>query len=188
MGYNTVLDKSFSDESPTEPVSLEDFKRHLNMVFDSEGSYEFNDDDTYLGELITEARQMIEAYVRCSLISRTVTAIVRNDCGGIELPYGPVVGDITTIVDDEDEAITDYKVQGLEFKWLQSPCVCYAKLTYEAGYTTVPAPLIRAIKEQGAWLYKNRGDQQQEFANGTIALCESAMNAAAPFKRTGFLA
>lgn len=188
MGYNAVLDKSFSNEETTEPVSLTEFKRHLNMVFDTEGSYEFNDDDTYLGEVLKEARQMIETYTSSSLIPRTVTAIVRNDCGGIELPFGPV-DTITSIVDEDDVAIANYKILGLQFKWLECPKTCYAKLVYTAGYaaTDVPAALKRAIKEQGAWLYKNRGDQQQEFANGTIALCESAIEAASPFKRSGFL-
>lgn len=188
MGYNAVLDKSFSAESATEPVSLTEAKQHLNMVFDTAGSYEFNDDDTYLTDTIKQARVMTENYTGRSLIERTVTAILRNDCGDIELPYGPV-GTVSAIVDADDEAITDYKVQGLEFKWLQSPLSCYAKLTYTAGYTaaTIPVDLKRAILEQIAFRYQNRGDQQQEFANADITLCKSAMEIAAPYKRTGFL-
>lgn len=189
MGYNAVLDKQFSDEDTDEPVNLEDFKRHLNMVFDTEGSYEFNDDDTYLEEVLKEARSLVETYTGLSLIARTVTAILRNDCGNIELPYGPVTS-VTSIVDNDDVAFADYKIRGLQFKWLESPLTCYAKVEYTAGYAPedVPAPLKRAIKEQGAWWYKNRGDQQQEFASGNVSLCESAIEAAAPYKRTGFLA
>lgn len=188
MQYNAVLDKQFSGESTTEPVSLVDFKRHLNMLFDTEGSYEFNDDDAYLTILIKQARAIIEAYTGVSLITRTVTAILRNDCGNIELPYGPV-GVVASVVDADDVAFSSNTIQGLQFKWLVSPCACYVKVQYAAGYAVVdvPAPLIRAILEQGAFMYKNRGDQQQEYAAANVSICQSAMEEAAPFKRTGFV-
>lgn len=188
MQYNAVLDKQFSDEETTEPVSLEEAKRHLNMVFDTVGSYEFDDDDTYLTETIKQARVMVENFIGCSLIERTVTAILRNDCGNIELPWGPI-GDLETIVDEDDVAIETYKIKGLQFKWLESPITCYAKLTYAAGWAAedVPYDLKRAILEQIAFRYQNRGDQQQEFANADITMCKSAMEIAAPYKRTGFL-
>lgn len=188
MGYNAVLDKVFSDESATEPVTLAEFKAHLNMVFDSEGSYEFNDDDGKLTRILKAARTRIEKYIGISLIERTVTAILRNDCGSIEFPFGPVTGDVT-LVDKDDEAISGAVIMGLQFKWLECPRTCYAKATYTAGWAAVDVPedLKTAIMEEGAFRYTNRGDQQQQFASADTSLCKSALELAAPYKRSGFL-
>lgn len=189
MKYNDVIEVEVVTDLETEPVSLTEVKQHLNLLFDTEESYEFDDDDTYLTSLITQCRQSLEEYTGLSFAEKTLKAIIRNECGDIEIPAGPVIT-ISSIKDSDGDTIatTDYTVRGNQFKWVESPAACYLELNYTAGYTTIPAPLKRAILEEIAFRYNNRGDQQQEYANANVSLCQSAINLAAPFKRRSWVA
>ena len=171
----------------TEPVTLDEVKAALNLLFQTDGSYEFNDDDDYLTALIKRCRSYIENYTGLSLAPKTLRAIVRNELGGVEIPYGPIRS-ITSIVDYYAVA-QEYTTRGNLFKTIQSPCSCYLVVECEAGYDEDKCPydLKQAIIEETVWRYKNRGDQSQEYANGTISLCESSINLATPYKRKSFL-
>src|SRR5687768_3623659 len=117
MKYNDVIEtevvtdvSSFDDE----PVTLAEIKRHLNLQFDTSGSYEFDDDDTKLQEIAKSSREIIEQYTGVSMASKTLKSILRNDCGGIEIPFGPVTT-LTNIKDvDGVEIVADtgYTVRG----------------------------------------------------------------------------
>lgn len=172
----------------SEPVSLADIKRQLNMQFDADGAYEFNDDDTLLTRYNTAARSRIENYTGLSLAPKTLRTIVRNELGGVEIPYGPVIA-VTAMEyeDGTDLAITDYAIRGNQFKTIETPYRCYLRVTYTAGYTVIPPELAQAIIEQVVFMYKNRGDQQQEYAAADVTLCKSALEWAAPYKRKSFL-
>jgi len=172
----------------TEPVTLDEAKRALNLLFDGNGSYEFNDDDTELMATIKAARATLENYTGLSLATKTLKVPIRNELGGVEIPYGPIQS-ITSIVDDEGTAITDYTKRGNQFLTIESPCSCYLLVTYVAGYANgkLPADLKRAVVEEVVFRYTNRGDQQQEFASGDVSLCQSSINLAAPYKRKPFL-
>jgi hypothetical protein len=58
---------SFANES----ITLEEIKRHLNLQFDTSGSYEFDDDDTKLQEIAKGSREVIEQFTGISLSSKT---------------------------------------------------------------------------------------------------------------------
>lgn len=178
--YNAVLDVNVTTDLSAEPVLLPEIKRHLNMVFDTEGSYEFNDDDTKLTELITECRKALEKYTGCSFGAKTLQAIIRNEKGNQEIPYGPITSVSSTVTED-GEAISDVNVRGIQFKWVESPRSCYMHLTYTAGYSTLPDDLKRAIKEEVAFRYKNQGDQPGD------TISESARQLADPYRRTQWL-
>jgi hypothetical protein len=189
MRYN---DNSFEQpevviDVTTEPVSLAEIKRALNMQFDTSGAYVFNDDDTYLGELNTRCRSYIENYTGLSLAPKTLKVPVRNELGGVEIPYGPITA-ITSVV-DKDGIVQTTTTQGNQFKTIESPCSCYLVVSYTAGYAAgkIPADLKQAIIEEVVWRYSNRGDQEQEFANGPVSLCQTSINLATPFKRKSFL-
>jgi hypothetical protein len=179
---------SFANES----ITLEEIKRHLNLQFDTSGSYEFDDDDTKLQEIAKGSREVIEQFTGISLSSKTYRSILRNDCGNIEIPYGPLTT-LSSIKDVDGVALvsgTTYTIRGNKFKWIESPCSCYLEVNYVSGYTklTIPAGLKRAWLEQIAWDYANAGDQQQQFASGNVSICESAIEKAAPYKRTSIVA
>jgi uncharacterized phiE125 gp8 family phage protein len=194
MLYNDIIDiqivtdvASMSDE----PVTLEEVKRHLNLQFDTSGSYQFDDDDTKLEDVIKQSRELLEQYTGVSMAVKTYRAVLRNECGGQSIPFGPVTS-VTTVVDVDGNTLVanqGYKLTGslYEFQW---PLSCYIDVTYVAGYTpaTIPGGLKRALLEQIAWNYVNAGDQQQQFANGSIAICESAIAKAAPYSRRSWVA
>lgn len=181
-------------EPTTEPVALLEAKRHLNLVFDTAGSYEFDDDDTYLTDLIIQCRETVEQHIGVSLAPKTLRAILRNDCGGIEIPFGPILStdDIGDLKDAEGVIITtdNYTIRGNLFKWIESPVSCYIEVNYEAGYTadTIPKALKRAILEEIAFRYNHRGDETNQFAGENIGICKAAMELAAPFTRKSLVA
>lgn len=174
-----VLDVRIVTDLETEPVTLDEVKRHLNMLFDTDGSYEFNDDDVKLTELITECRQALEKYTGLSFGEKTVQAIICNEKSTVHLPYGPIIS-ITTVVDKDGETIDDPEISGLDFKWIET-LNSYMVITYQAGYATLPADLKRAIKEEVAFRYKNQGDHGDEPQSA------SARNLADKHRRVGWL-
>jgi uncharacterized phiE125 gp8 family phage protein len=195
MKYNDVIETqvvtdvaSFNDE----PGTLDEIKRHLNLQFDTSGSYDFTDDDTKLQEIAKSAREIIEQYIGVSMASKTYKAILRNECGNIEIPFGPITA-ITSIKYVDGVTLTSgttYTVRGNQFKWIESPLSCYLEVNYTAGYTklTIPAGLKRALLEQIAFDYANAGDQQQQYATANVTICESALAKAAPYSRKSLVA
>lgn len=180
--YNAVLDFQVITDLTTEPVTLAEVKRHLNMQFDTEGAFLFNDDDTYLTALIKECRQRLEKYTGLSFGEKECRAILRNDKGGIEIPYGPI-NNVYCPLDADGAEISGKKLRGIQFKWLDGPCVSYIDIKYNAGYETLPDDLKRAIKEEVAFRYKYRGDLAQEFANEKPGICEGAKVLCRPYRR-----
>jgi hypothetical protein len=142
LAYNAALSAEFSDESTTEPVTLQEAKNWCRV--------DINDDDAIITALITAARIVCENYANLSFIERTVTAKIHNGLGNITLPFGPVVGDITSITDIYDTPLTDYT--------LQTPYGTDLTVVYDAGYATLPENFKTAILCQIAWMYENRGD------------------------------
>ncbi len=187
MKYNDIIEVQVTAGPETEPLTLDEVKRHLNLLFDTAGSYDFDDDDTYLNALIGECRQAMEEILGIGLALKSYRAILRNECGGIEIPYGPIstIGDIkdidgTLLVDGET-----YQLRGLEFKWIESPVSCYIDIEYSAGYSTVNIPkgLKRALLEEIAFRYNNRGDQTNKFAGENVGLSQGAMELASRYSR-----
>ncbi len=156
IAYNAVLDVMFSDEEETEPVLLEEAKAWCRIDVD--------DDDNIIEELITAARIICEQYTNISFIPRTVTARLKNELGGIYLPYGPVVtedDDPVVFTDDEgaEQAEDTYKVVGVQFKAIKTPFT-EMTATYSAGFTTLPASLKEALLNQIDYMYSFRGSDR----------------------------
>lgn len=128
-----------------EPVSLEEAKEWLKI------SPDIDEDDNLIGMIITASRIICEKASNLSFIPRTVTATILNRLGYINLPYGPVTGTVTYTLDDEDEtALEDFDIRdGYEDRVIA---------TYTAGYSVLPKNLKKALLNQIAWSYENRGD------------------------------
>lgn len=186
MKYNDVIEVQVVTDITVEPVTLAEVKRHLNLQFDTSGSYDFDDDDTKLTALISQCREELEQYTGLSFAGKTLKAILRNDCGGIEIPFGPVTT-LTSIKDVDGNSLTattQYTARGNLFKWIEYPCSCYLEVNYTAGYTALPAGLKRALLEEIAFRYMNGGDQDQ---SGNT-LCKSALELAARYSRKSLIA
>lgn len=170
MKQNLVLGVEFSEESDTEPVTVAEVKNWIRITVP--------DEDVLLAELNTTARQQCEHYLNISLIERTVIAILQNELGNIELPFGPV-DEIEELTDSTGAniAITDTTFGGQQFKWLRgssessgtprnnfySPCNTYVTVTYSAGYPDgIPEVFKTAILNQAAWVYTQRGDEKAD--------------------------
>lgn len=133
----------FKDESYTcslsqEPVTLAQAKAQCRV--------DFSDDDDYISTLITQCRAAIESYCNISIVLKTCTVTISNNCippylnrynsisrwdyafYGIhsasqwfELPYGPV-RTVTSVTMTDNNSITvltadtDYFLRGTLFK------------------------------------------------------------------------
>lgn len=150
MEYNAVLECSKVEGSVTEPATLAEAKSWMKV--------DLTDDDTLITELITVARKMVEGYLCISLVPKTITAILNNSQGGIELPYAPVTS-VTSVVDEDDVTLTvttDYILQGVKFKTIKTP-YDYLKVVYVTE-ASEEEQFKTAVLQQIVFLYENRGD------------------------------
>jgi len=192
MKYNDVIEWQVVTPVANitdEPGTLDQVKQHLNLQFDTAGSYQFDDDDTKLELIMKDSREQLEQFTGLSLAQKGYKAIVRNECGNVDIPFGPIT-DLTSVKDIDGNVITDYTIRGNQFKWIEKPFACYLEVEYTAGYTpdNIPEGLRRAWLVQIAWNYANPGDQQQQFATASVDLCKAAMEIAAPYKRKSIIA
>lgn len=180
MLFNETIEYEVTVDVEAEPVTRDDLKRHLNMLFETDGDFDFGDDDVYLDSVIKHARESMERYTGLSFAPKTIVAVMRNELGEVELPFGPIVS-IDSVKDKDGNTVTG-EIIGRQFKRIASPISSYLEVAYTAGYETLPAPLFRAVLEEAAFRYAHRGDEEN---NG---YCKAAMELAAPYKRTSWLA
>ena len=197
MRYNEVIELEVVTDLATEPVTLAEQKAHMNMFFETSGAYDFTDDNNYITNLIITARQLLEKYTGLSFGTKTLRAILRNECGGQEIPAGPNIV-VTSVKDIDGNTYAvytsntsghTYRLSGNQYKSFISPFLCYLDVSYTAGYGAgkLPYPLKQAIMMQVQFMYDNRGSQQQNYAAANVDLCKSALELAAPYKKTSFL-
>lgn len=153
-----------------EPLDLTMVKKWLKME-------SISDDDDLIEALITQAREWIEAYTGILLIAREVTAILEiiND---IELPYGPISGDVTVSQNDEPVATPNIIGPDGSFKRLRGYGQYSA--TYIGGYNIVPSALMLAMKQYISYTYEHRGDGLDE---STKEYAYEAKRTAFPYRR-----
>lgn len=185
MRFNETIEYEITDDLSAEPVTVADVKRHLNLLFDTDGSYSFGDDDTLIEGLITASRKYLEEYTGLSFGEKTIIAVLRNELGEIEIPYGPIVEIVSVKNADGEEltADTDYKLQGRKYPKLVCPCASYVEIEYTAGFATLPADLKQAVIVEAAWRYHHRFDEMD--AN---AYCRQSLELCASLKRSPWLA
>ena len=137
----------FIKESITgsEPLSTTDAKSWMRVLY--------SDEDTLIGSLITQARDVIEKYLNLSMIDKTIT-LTLTDRDSIQLPYGPV--QVITSVKDKDGDDLDYEV--LNEKITFNSIVEYAIIVYDVGFVTVPNGLIIGLQQVVMRYFENRGE------------------------------
>lgn len=153
-----------------EPVTTTEAKTHLRV--------DTSDDDTYIATLITAARQWIEEMGNLALINTTYVEKFDRfpSCGIIELTKGPVSTISSIQYVDENGATqtwasanyqTDIRMKpariapiyGASFPSTQA-ALGAVTVTYVAGFgaasTSIPSPIIHAVKLLIAEMYENR--------------------------------
>lgn len=169
MYYNAIISvNDVSDESGTitEPVTLQEMKDYMRTggfvdvdesTSDNISGGDFDDD--LITEMITACRELMEEKAGISLVSHTWEAVITNQCGMQEIPYGPVQT-IVSLFDCEETEITsdNYKIVGNKWKYLKSPCYKNMVLTYTAGWVVLPKSIKLDLMRLVAYMYENRGD------------------------------
>ena len=141
------------------PVSLQWAKDHARVTSD--------DENTLITSMIWTVASEIEAQAGIALLSQTITHTTDEDAGQvIALPVGPVAADATaTVTLLNSDGTTTAVASGFWLEGGRYPTLRFAdtapterlRITYEAGYTAMPADLGQAIVEQVARLYTERG-------------------------------
>lgn len=174
----TVFYSSPGTESlPTvEPVTLAEVKAYAKIDTGTT-------DDSIITDLITTAREQCEDFTGISIVNRTVTAVLNNDCGGIYLPYCPFIN-LLSIVDEDGNTIStdDYKLSGILFPQLIYP-KCKVTVVYTAGYGLPPERIKSAILQQTFYLYENRGESAVISRSGIVAELTLSPQAKATLQR-----
>lgn len=157
---NLIIEVSDLSSSNT-PVTLEEVKDYMRLrgfqdVDDSPptGLSDFDFDDTLIQSMIEAAVNTIERYCGISVKTHVWRAVVDNEAGMIEIPYGPVNDVLSVKIDDAE---VDYKTTGSSFKYLVSPRARSVVVEYEAGYgNNCPHDIVLAIKKIVYEWYENR--------------------------------
>jgi hypothetical protein len=164
---NSSFDVEIVEDLTTEPITLQEAKDWLIV---DEG---FTDD--MITALITSARMQLEKVTGLSFGEKELSVYWERLETPIELPYGPIL-EVSECVDDEDDDV-DYELKGLTFKKLHAYSTEGLKVTYTAGYDTLPEALKTALKMLICYNYENRGDSN-------IVFPDAILRTVAPFRRT----
>jgi len=170
---------SAGEQTSTEPVTVQQVKNWLRLegfIDDSESlSTDFEDDDIIIADLITSARQRLEAWTGLSFIPKSYKIEFTNLAGYFNIPFGPVT-EITSLKLAEGEDELEYTTT-FNNKSLKTPCYENMVMEYDAGYVTLPKGLKDALLSEIAYRYEHRGEEMDDKG-----LCLAAMNKAAAFK------
>ena len=169
-----------------EPVTLAECKQYMKIDYD--------EDDELITEMITAAREELEKFTGLSFIPKLLTVQLRNECGGIEVPYGPVYDiDVNLLTDYQGEVInpTLINITGTDFKFIDTPLTNFIQAQYYAGYDVLPTALKLAWKAQVMFMYENRGEQNDNqrasgYASG-FYIAQQAQNLARRYSRNNEL-
>lgn len=166
MKYNNA-EWYISARSGGEPVTPNEIKKHLNLSFETAGSYDFTDDDDYISFLVGVSTSMVENYIGQSIRKNTITATIRNECGNVSLPMCPY-GTLVSIVDADGNDLTDQlDLSSGIYPMVKAPLVDEISIVYSAGwyelgtnsYGKLPLEIKQAIIEEAGWRYVNRGTE-----------------------------
>lgn len=193
MKYNDNSNFYVTGYAGPEPVTLDDVKRRLNMKFDTDGAYEFNEDDVLITDLIVTARKWCENWAGIAIREQTIVCELRNECGGVTIPFGP----IDSIVSAVDSAGADMTLtyNGGKWKTVVDPLTDYCKITYKAGYATLalnyaalPKDIKDAIIAVAVKMYVDRGETDKITTRGvSIYTLDLAKTLLAPYNKRAWL-
>lgn len=143
----------------TEPVSLSDAKLWMRIA-------DYTSDDTLITSLIKSSRILLEQFTGLSFGTKTIEATfdITNEA---DIPYSPLQS--MTSVYRRDNNTWTLMTNNVDY-WILNDSIKVAfpglyKLTYQAGYASLPESLKTDIKVITAWQYENRG---LKFQSNTV--------------------
>ena len=161
----------------TEPLTLQEVKDYLRLegYLDPSDSTatEYDDDDDLIESLITAARERVEMFTGLSLVPKTMEIEFDNELGNFKLPFSPV-NSITSVTDADGNDLT-YELDVTE-SIILTALGLNIRAEYEVGYTSVPAALKASMRQEIAYRYEHRGDEDIK------GLCDAALVLCSQFK------
>lgn len=128
------MDLVVTSDSLAIPISLNDVKAHLSV--------DFNDEDTYLTNLLASAFREVELFICKGLKTKTIRQSYKTINGTVELMYSPVQS-ITSVTNFSNVAI-DYTTTK-DLTKLTAYSDSGIIVTFVGGYTTLPKDIEYAI-------------------------------------------
>ena len=139
-----------------EPISVAEAKSYMRVAI--------SDDDTFIGNVITQARELIEEITNRSLVVKTVQVFYPDPDLTITLPF-PEHDEITAVSLDGTDVLSDIYTTGLTQKIITIPSMSSSISADSSGlfvtYTTtgeVPSGLKDVIYKVIQEMYDNRGN------------------------------
>lgn len=143
-----------TSQEPLEIVSLAEAKHQLNII-------DNDDDDTHIQLLIDACSELAEGYTKRMLSSGIVDLIISGR-QSFFLPYGEATEEENAIVAtaDGDPITFEFEPisQTLTIDDGQISPTDKVKITYSAGYKTVPNSVKMGVLMMIDTLFNNRGD------------------------------
>lgn len=194
MYLNRIISVSFQDAaSPADGdayyggITVAEIKRWLKETFGDSEQWEI-DENTDLQGLLAGARKAAENYTGLSIAEKTVTVYYWIHETELKLPYGRPSGTVTVSSWENQawEALTDLE----DYELMDDMLTFFTtgkkyKISFPAGYddgADVPEDIKMAIKNEVAFRYRNKGDQEKQYATENVALCESSRNILDPYR------
>lgn len=134
-----------------EPVTLAEAKTWLKV--------DYTDEDAMITDMITSARQAIEAYTNLALVDSDVTLSVTIDKSlRARLPFVRTIAEVE--VTDTDDVILDADAYTIRGSYLSLNATGGYTITYSIEPGEIPKALKEAILMEVAQRYNNRGENK----------------------------
>ena len=140
--------KKINSQLPLTLVTLAEVKAQCR-VFST-----FEDD--YLTSLISPYSDLAQAYTRRMLTTGEASVFLEEYCPKIQLPFGDVTAVTEVLVDDVET--TDFTFNPITQKVKINVSFSEVKITFNAGFTTVPDIVKQAILIAINTTFVNRDD------------------------------
>lgn len=148
MTYNNHGSISIVTDVVTEPVSNAEAKLYCKV--------DHSEEDTEFTRLRAVARERVEDRVGMALAPKTIKVWLRNERGGVKLPYWTPNATFTSLKEDDDSTViasSSYEVIDGHLKTSFSDKVI---AQYQTGFSTCPAKYKQMILEEIGELYFNK--------------------------------
>ncbi len=119
----------------------------------------FNDfEDEYLESLIEPFSDLAQSYTNRMLSEGVAVVVVEKYCPTIQLPFGEVTEVTEVLLDDDDVTSEDFTFEPITQKIKISVPFCKVKITFNAGYETLPKVVRQSILMAISTAFNNRDD------------------------------
>jgi len=144
------LDVTITSDALAIPITLAEVKDHVNV--------DFADHDAQLTNLLASAFREVEIFTQKALKTKTLRQSFKEINGTIELVYSPVQS-ITSVTDANNVALT--YTSSIDKTKISAYSANGIKITFVAGYTSLPADLRNAVLDIVAVDFDNKVEDKR---------------------------